>query len=163
FFSFLLEYSLPLYFGARTAAAEARGGSYPPDAWSNLWKYQQTVWIVGPFLAGLLSRRYGERVVWGAALVAGAVIPLALLYVPEPALMRLLAVWLGATGSLAWIAGFSLVQAVAPGRKGLANGLMMTVVGVSSLFSPLVGRAMLYGPELAGLAGAGDWAAAASR
>src|SRR5262245_50772066 len=40
---------------------------------------------------------------------------------------------------------------------------MMTVVGVSGLFGPLVGRAILYGGELAGLIGAGDWAAAASR
>src|SRR6516164_3136280 len=103
FFSFLLEYCLPLYFGARGAAAQARGGSYPPDAWSVLWKYQQTVWIVGPFLAGLLSRCYGERLVWGAALLGQSVIPLALLYDPEPALMPLLALWLGATGSLAWI------------------------------------------------------------
>jgi MFS family permease len=163
FFGYLLEYSLPLYFGARSMAAQARGGSYPPDAWSVLWKYQQTVWIVGPFLAGLLSRRYGERLVWGAALLAQAIVPLALLYDPEPALMPLLALLLGATGSLAWIAGFSLVQAVAPGRKGLANGLMMTVVGVSGLFGPLVGRAMLYGAELTALAARGDWAAAGSR
>src|SRR5438094_69687 len=33
FFGYLLEYCLPLYFGARSTAAQARGGSYPPDAW----------------------------------------------------------------------------------------------------------------------------------
>jgi hypothetical protein len=157
FFGSLLDYALPLYFGALSQAAEARGGRYPADAWSVLFKYQQTVWIAGPLLAGLLARRYGERLVWSAALAAQAVIPLVLLTEPAPGVLKLLALGLGLTGTLTWIAGVSFVQMVTPDQKGLANGLMMGSLGVGSIFAPLIGRALLYQGELDRLASAGDW------
>jgi hypothetical protein len=69
FYASILEYSLPLYFGALSSAAEAAGGSYPANIWSTLVKYQVTPWIIGPVLAGLLARRYGERFVWSGALL----------------------------------------------------------------------------------------------
>jgi hypothetical protein len=163
FFGALLDYCLPLYFGALNQEAQARGSSYPMDAWSVLWKYQQIVWIIGPFLAGLFSQRYGERFVWGAALLGQAVIPLALYLDPDPEHLRPVAMWLGLTGSLAWIAGVSLVQAVAPAQKGLANGLTMATLGVGSIVAPVLGKVLLYWPELAGLVAAGEWSAAGKR
>ena len=42
FYASILEYSLPLYFGALSDAAEAVGGSYPADIWSKLVKYKIT-------------------------------------------------------------------------------------------------------------------------
>src|SRR5262249_49366364 len=129
----------------------------PADAWSVLFKYQQTVWIAGPFLAGLFARRYGERLVWSAALAVQAIIPLVLLTDPAPGILKLLALGLGLTGTLTLIAGVSFVQMVAPEEKGLANGLMMGSLGVGSMFAPLAGRALLYQGELDRLASAGNW------
>ena len=70
---------------------------------------------------------------------------------PIARVVKLLSFWQGLAGAMMWIAGLSLVQMVAPGRKGLSNGLMMASVGVGSIVGPLSGRAMLYHRELLGL------------
>ena len=56
-----------------------------------------------------------------------------------------------------WIAGLSLVQMVAPHKKGLSNGLMMVSTGIGSVFGPIFGRILLYREELGGLAHGGQW------
>jgi MFS family permease len=163
FYAAILDYALPLYFSALSTAAEARGGQFPADIWSQLVKYQVTPWIVGPLLAGLVARRYGERIVWSAALLGQAAIPIVLSVNPAPGVIPLLALWQGLTGALMWIAGISLVQMVAPEKKGLANGLMMTSVGAGSVCGPIVGRFLLYRDELLALVGDGDWRSAGDR
>ena len=157
FYVSTLEYSLPLYFGALGAAAEAAGGSFPADIWSKLVKYQVTLWIVGPILAGLLARRYGERLVWCGALLGKVFVPLTLALWPEPNVIMVLALWQGFTGALMWIAGVSLVQMVRPEKKGLSNGLMMASLGLGSILGPVVGRCLLYRRELGEHLVAGDW------
>ena len=163
FYAAALDYSLPLYFGALNETARGQGGSFPVDAWSVLWKYQQSVWIVGPFLAGLLSRRYGERKVWSMALVGSAVIPLALIAQPKMEVVKILALWLGFTGSIAWIAGVSLVQMVPARQKGLSNGLLMASLGVGSIGGAVVGRGLLYQSELNATLNSYGWVAALQR
>lgn len=163
FYAAVLDYILPLYFSALSVAAAAQGRSYPADIWSQLVKYQVTPWIVGPIAAGLLARRYGERVVWSAALLGQVVVPLVLLIQPSPALIPLLALWQGANGALMWIAGISLVQMVAPEKRGLANGLMMTAVGAGSIFGPLAARLLLYRHELIPLLRLQEWSTFAAR
>lgn len=163
FYAAVLEYSLPLYFSARSDTAAARGDSFPADIWSQLAKYQVTPWIVGPIAAGLLARRYGERIVWSGALLGQALIPLALALEPSATLIPLVALWQGITGALMWIAGISLVQMVPLEKKGLANGLMMTAMGAGSVFGPLGGRIMLYRSELWTLSQEGAWSTIASR
>jgi len=148
FYVSVLDYCLPLYFGALSAAAEAAGGSYPADLWSKLVKYQVTPWIVGPLLAGLMARRYGERLVWCGALLGKIVVPLLLAIAPQPNVIKALAFWQGFTGALMWIAGVSLIQMVPLNKKGLSNGLMMTSLGVGSVLGPVCGRALLYRNEL---------------
>jgi len=148
FYASILEYSLPLYFGALSDAAKAAGGTYPADIWSTLVTYQVTPWIIGPVLAGLLARRYGERVIWSIALLGKALVPLVLATAPYPNVIKMLALWQGFTGSLMWIAGVSLIQMVAPEKKGLSNGLMMASLGVGSVVGPVSGRALLYRHEL---------------
>ena len=160
FYLTTLEYVLPLYFSALADVARAAGGVTKADVYTNIYstlvKYQVTPWIVGPILAGLLSRRYGERRVWAWAQCAMAVIPITLIYLPTPLVIKTMALWSGVTGALMWIGGVLLVQMVAPGRKGLSNGLMMTALGVGSFLGPLSGRAMLYHQELGGFLQQGD-------
>ncbi len=157
FYASILEYSLPLYFGALSSAAEAAGGSYPADIWSTLIKYQVTPWIVGPLLAGLLARRYGERVIWSGALLGKMAVPLLLATAPHPNVIKVLALWQGFTGALMWIAGISLIQMVAPEKKGLSNGLMMASLGVGSAMGPVGGRALLHRSELSSMIADGKW------
>ncbi len=152
-----LEYALPLYFGALRDAAEAKGRTYPVDIWSKLVKYQIVPWISGPLLAGLLSRRYGERIVWSGALLGKAIIPVILAVKPQPHVILLLALWQGLTGAVMWIAGVSLIQMVTPGRRGLSNGLMMTSLGLGSVLGPLGARALIYRAELGDRIAQGDW------
>jgi MFS family permease len=154
FYVSILEYSLPLYFGALRDVSEAL---YPADLWSQLVKYQVTSWIIGPVLAGLLARRYGERMIWSGALLGKVIVPLLLAFAPRPEVIKVLALWQGFTGALMWIAGVSLVQMVAPERKGLSNGLMMASLGVGSLVGPICGRGLLYRAELRGLAADANW------
>lgn len=148
FYVSVLDYCLPLYFGALSAAAKATGGSYPADIWSKLVKYQVTPWIVGPLLAGLLARRYGERLIWSGALLGKIAVPLLLAVAPRPNVITAVAFWQGFTGAVMWIAGVSLIQMVPPNRKGLSNGLMMASLGVGSVLGPVCGRALLYRNEL---------------
>src|SRR5262245_1603055 len=163
FYAAVLEYALPLYFGARSTEAAAHGGSFPADIWSQLVKYQVTPWIIGPIAAGLLARRYGERMVWSVALLGPAVIPLVLALDQSPAPIPLVALWQGLTGALMWIAGISLVQMVPPEKKGLANGLMMTAVGAGSVFGPLGARCLIHRGELKSLIDDGNWTSAIYR
>jgi MFS family permease len=151
------EYTLPLYFGALGDVAAAHGASYPPDVWSAFVKYQVTAWIVGPFLAGLMARRYGECAVWSAAMLGEAIVPLVLAIDPDPRMVKVLALWQGITGSLMWIALVSLIQMVPPERKGLSNGLMMASMGLGSIAGPLSGRALIYRQELGRFLAGGDW------
>ena len=112
-----LEYALPLYFEARAEVAKLTGGSFPPDVWAQVVKYKVAAWVLGPLLAGLLARRYGERAVWCGSLLGKVFIPLALTTHPHPNLISALAFWQGFTGALMWIAGISLVQMVVPEKK----------------------------------------------
>jgi hypothetical protein len=157
FYAAILEYALPLYFGALGEAARAQGGTYPADIWSELVKYQQTPWIIGPLLAGLLARRYGERIVWSGAQLGMVVIPVMLAIHPQPTAIKIVALWYGLTGALMWIGGVSLAQMVPAGKKGLSNALMMTSIGVGSMLGPLASRAMLYRQELGIPLIEGDW------
>ncbi|MEA1952243.1 MAG: MFS transporter [Planctomycetota bacterium] len=160
FYLAALEYMLPLYFSALADAARAAGD--PTEAgvyasiYSTLMKYQVTPWIVGPIMAGMLSRRYGERRVWAYAQLAMVIIPVMLVYLPTPLVIKTMALWSGITGALIWIGGVSLVQMVAPERKGLSNGLMMASLGVGSLVGPICARGLLYREELGGLLHEGD-------
>ncbi|MFV2068885.1 MAG: MFS transporter, partial [Pirellulales bacterium] len=120
-------------------------------------KYQVTPWIIGPVLAGLLARRYGERVIWSGALLGKMAVPLLLAIAPHPNVIKGLALWQGLTGALMWIAGISLVQMVAPEKKGLSNGLMMASLGVGSVVGSIGGRALLYRGELGSLVADGSW------
>jgi MFS family permease len=146
----MLDYALPLFFGALSEDARAKGGFYPADIFSQAIKYQVTPWIVGPVLAGLLARRYGERAVWSGAQIGMVLVPAALALSPSSAVVKLIALWSGITGALMWIGGVSLVQMVPDHRKGLSNGWMMASLGVGSLLGPIGGRAMLYHEELGG-------------
>ena len=197
-----LEYSLPLYFEARSEISlthhrqslsllnlplysEARsgippgssqdfpedawvpfevenlGGSirqpFPQDAWAHLVKYKITAWLIGPLAAGLLSRRYGEKVVWGTALAGKVVIPLTLMTHPEANVIAPLAVWQGVTGALMWTAGASMFQMVAPEKKGFSNAWMMVSIALGSLLTPFFARGFIHYPELMGLLGQSDW------
>ena len=157
FYTSILDYSLPLFFGALSEAAEAEGGSYPADIWSKLVLLQVLPWIVGPFMSGILARRYGERLVWSGALFGKAIVPLMLAVNPTPFVVQMLAMWQGFTGALMWIAGISLVQMVVPEKKGLSNGSMMASLGIGSVFGPICGRALLHRAELGSLAASGQW------
>jgi hypothetical protein len=137
-----------LYFGALETQAEAAGGHFPADMWSQYQKYTVTVWIICPLIAGLLSRRYGERFVWSFAQLAMIPITVLLIYRPTPSVVLIVALWLGVTSTLAWVGGISLVQVVRAEKKGLSNTVMMVGLGVGSLMAPICGRAMLYWREL---------------
>ena len=157
FYMNVLEYALPLYFEARTSSDVQSGGSFPLDVWAEVIKYKFTAWLVGPVVAGLLCRRYGERLVWGASLAAKMPVPLILAMHPHPNLIAVLAIWQGFTGALLWIAGASMFQMVAPNRKGFSNACMMTSIGVGSLLAPFAGRGFIYRSELSSLISEGNW------
>ena len=154
FYTNILEYSLPLYFDALQV---------PNDMWSNLVKYKLAAWIIGSALAGLLSRRYGERLVWSASMLGKVVVLLGLIYYPTPLAIILLSIWQGFTGALMWIAGVSFIQMVPDSRKGLSNGLVMVSIGVGAVFGALIGRATIYADELKPLLLQGDLAGIGSR
>jgi len=142
-FSAVLEYSLPLFFNALP--------NYPRGMWAGLVAWQVAPWCIGPFLAGLLARRYGERRVWAASLWGLGLVPLVLLTLPQPAMVAPLAFWNGLMGALMWVGGISLAQVVPEDKKGLANGLVMTALGVGSVVGPLLGRAVLWQEQCAQL------------
>ena len=158
FYMNMLEYALPLYFEARSQAAELTGGSFPLDVWAEVVKYKLLPWIIGPLMAGLLARRYGERAVWSGALLGKVIIPLVLAYHPHPNLISVLAIWQGFTGALMWIAGISLVQMVVPDRKGFSNGAMMASLGLGCVLGQVGGRFLIYFEEFMSLLRAGNWA-----
>lgn len=156
FYANLLDYALPLYLGAREAAAEAAGGSFPRGMYATAAIWRVTPWIIGPILAGLFSRLIGERRVWAFALLGKLAVPLTLAMHPHPQTISLMAIWQGFTGALMWIAGLSLVQMVPAHRKGYANGLLMTSMGVGSLLGPICGRVLLYRQEVGALFASGE-------
>jgi len=153
----VLEYSLPLYFEARSEIASSSGDHFPLNVWAELVKYKITAWLIGPLAAGLLSRRYGERFVWGAALAGKVVIPLTLMMHPGANIIAPLAVWQGFTGALMWTAGASMFQMVAPERKGFANAWMMVSIALGSLFAPFAARGFIHRQELLGLIEQSNW------
>ena len=110
FYAAVLEYLLPLYFSALREVDP----NYPADIYSQLMKYQVTPWFFMPVLAGLLSRRYGERRVWCFSQIGMAAIPLALILDPQPTVVKIVSFWSGITSALLWISGVSLVQMVRP-------------------------------------------------
>ncbi len=148
FFAGILDYSLPLYFKAL---------GYPESGWAQLVAWQTAPWFFAPILAGLLSRQFGERRVWGAAMLGQAVVPAFLATVPDVEMLAPVAFWYGFTGALMWIGGISLAQVVPAHKKGLANGLMMMSLGVGNLLGPLLGRAILWHEQVRALADAGEW------
>ncbi len=89
FYATVLEYLPPLYF----SALQAVDPHYPENMYSQLMKYQTTPWFFMPVVAGLLSRRYGERRVWCFAQLGMVVIPLALIYCPTPIMVKMVAFW----------------------------------------------------------------------
>ncbi len=155
----LLDYTLPLYFSALSAA----GLGYPSDLWSQLSKIRIVPYIAVSIVAGLLARRYGERLLWSASLLLQFLVPMAFALSLKPSLIPAIALWQGATGALMWTAGISLVQMVAPAKKGLANGLVMSAMGVGSFFGPIFGRFLLYRHELSPLSRDGNWVVWAAR
>lgn len=157
FYGNILEYALPLYFEARTEVARLAGGEFPLDVWAEVVKYKVTAWLVGPLAAGLFARRYGERVVWSAALLGKVPVPVILAMHPHPNVMAALAIWQGFTGALMWIAGASMFQMVVPGKKAFSNAWMMMSIGIGSVVGPFVGRGILYRDELKSLIGERDW------
>ena len=167
FYASILEYVLPLYFSAMGEAAASAGRTETARAWDEVWStlvvYKVAPWIVGPMLAGLLSRRYGERFVWSGALLGKVLVPISLALGPPLGAIPVLALWQGFTGALMWIAGVSLVQMVPARRKGLSNGLMLVSLGIGSVTGPVVGRAIIYQAELSELAVQGQWSALSSR
>ncbi|MBQ15730.1 MAG: hypothetical protein CMJ65_01260 [Planctomycetaceae bacterium] len=156
FYANLLDYALPLYLGAREAAALETGGSFPRGMFATLAIWRVTPWIIGPMIAGVLARLIGERTVWSLALAGKLAVPLTLVFHPHPDYIAMLAIWQGFTGALMWIAGLSLVQMVTPERKGFSNGLLMTSMGIGSLLGPICGRLLLYRVELVELISAGE-------
>src|SRR5690349_5916102 len=79
FFAELMEYSLPLYFSALKG--------FPKSVWAELMAWLVVPWSFAPLLAGLLARRFGERRVWGAAMLGQAVVPALLVAVPQPSIV----------------------------------------------------------------------------
>ena len=119
-----------------------------------IWRV--TPWIIGPIMAGLFSRLFGERIVWSLALFGKLAVPLTLATHPHPDVISLMAIWQGFTGALMWIAGLSLVQMVPTDRKGFANGMLMTSMGIGSLMGPICGRVLLYRGEVGELISGGQ-------
>ena len=154
FYTNILEYALPLYFDALQID---RG------MWSELIKYKLTTWIIGSALAGLLSRRYGERWVWSCALLGKIIVLLGLIYYPTPRVIILLSAWQGLTGALMWIAAVSLIQMVPDNRKGFSNALVMVSLGVGAVFGALIGRFIIYLGELKPLLSQSDYGGVCSR
>jgi MFS family permease len=149
FFAAVLEYSLPLYFNALE--------SFPDGTWARLAAWLVAPWAFVPFLAGLLARRFGERRVWGAAMLGQAVVPALFAAIPEPWIVAPAAFWYGSMNALIWIGGISLTQIVPANKKGLANGLVMMSLGLGSFLGPLVGRAILWHDQVAALVHEGAW------
>ena len=140
FYMEVLNYGLPLYFRAVP--------TYEPSLWSNVIKYQVSAWVIGPLLAGVLARRYGERLIWSFSLIGKSIIPFCLLITPPANIVLLLSLWQGLTGAVMWIAGVSLIQMVPAARKGLSNGAMMVSMGIGSFVGPIVARILLHRHQL---------------
>ena len=141
-----LEYLPPLYFNALRASTQVTEDLllYPADLWSQFIKYQTTAWLIGPLIAGIMARHYGERKVWSFAQFAMAPITLLLIFRPDPIVIMAIGFWSGITGSLIWIGGISLMQMTSPDKKGLSNGIMMFSLGAGSFLAPVCGRTMIY-------------------
>ena len=105
FYANMLDYALPLYLGARETAAELAGTSFPRGMYVTAAIWRVTPWVIGPIMAGLGSRLFGERRVWALALFAKVAVPLSLAAHPHPETIASLAIWQGFTGALMWIAG----------------------------------------------------------
>jgi len=149
FFAAILDYSLPLYFNALEG--------FPEGTWANLAAWVVAPWAVAPVLAGLLARRFGERRVWGAAMLGQAAVPVLLVVIPQPWIVSPAACWYGLMNALVWIGGISLTQVVPANKKGLANGLVMMSLGLGSFMGPLVGRAILWHDQVGSLVDQGNW------
>ena len=151
FYANVLDYCLPLYCEVRETLPGPHGSTYSNGIWLDLMLYRLTPWIIGPMLAGLLTRFYGERRVWCAALIGKTAIPFTLAMHPPESWIAPLAIWQGLTGVMMWISGISLIQMVAPEKKGLANGALFTSMGIGSVLGPACGRLLLYRGEFGAL------------
>jgi len=149
FFAAVLEYSLPLYFNALEG--------FPKGMWASLAAWVVAPWAFAPILAGLLARRFGERRVWGAAMLGQAAVPAVFAAIPQPWIVAPAAFWYGFTNALVWIGGISLTQVVPADKKGLANGLVMMSLGLGSFLGPLAGRAILWHDQVSALIEQGVW------
>ena len=157
FYANVLDYCLPLYLNARASLASSSGETFSSGVWADLMTYRVTPWMVGPLLAGLLARWYGEKKVWCAALIGKLCIPLSLGLHPPQYLIGILAFWQGLTGAVMWIAGISLVQMVPDKWKGTSNAVMFASLGLGSFFGPLFGRLVLYREAILNRMSGGDW------
>ena len=157
FYANVLDYCLPLYCEVRETLPGPDGSTYSNGIWLDLMLYRLTPWIIGPMLAGLLTRFYGERRVWCAALIGKTAIPFTLAMHPPESWILPLAIWQGLTGVMMWISGISLIQMVAPEKKGLANGALFTSMGIGSVLGPACGRLLLYRGEFGALWTTGTW------
>ncbi|MFN0196729.1 MAG: MFS transporter [Planctomycetaceae bacterium] len=136
----LQQYLFPLYFTAK---------GLPADAWES-WSYAEVIaWIVGPLFAGRLCHRYGERRIWGLGLLMGTAVVGSVWLIPTDTaqsdpnaqvVLSGLGFLNGMWSSFVWVAGTSLCQAVSIERRGLANSLMLTAMGLGSLAGPSFGR-----------------------
>ena len=82
FYANVLDYCLPLYLNAHASLASSSGETFSSGVWADLMTYRVTPWVVGPLLAGLLARWYGEKKVWCAALIGK--LCLSLIHISEP-------------------------------------------------------------------------------
>src|SRR5262249_33787108 len=130
---------------------------FPKSVWADLAAWQVAPWFFAPILAGLLSRQFGERRVWGAAMLGQAAVPALLAAHPRPWIVAPVSCWDGFTGALMWIGGISLAQVVPAHKRGLANGLVMMSLGAGSLLGPLAGRAILWHDQVRLLTGQNAW------
>ena len=125
---------LPLFFNSR---------GLPHGAWETFNLYLLLSCVPAPFIAGVLSERFGERYLWSAGLVITAIAGLLTPFVLVTNMVVILALLCGTGMMFCWVGGTSLVQAVPKKEKGKANALFLVALGVGSISGPVLGSNML--------------------
>lgn len=136
---FALAYSLPLFF-------EKNG--FGKGAWPRFVAYQAAPWCVSALLGGLLARRFGERRLWVATLLAQVLVPGVLIAYQHESIIAPLAIWAGFSNGVMWVSGMSITQMVPTYRTALANAVVLTALGVGGFAGPLVARVVLRQDEV---------------
>ncbi|MDA1256701.1 MAG: MFS transporter [Chloroflexi bacterium] len=123
---------------------EARGGYSDLEIGFTLMALSIAAFVVSP-LAGRMADRLGRRMpaVFGAATMTAAAVPLAIegAGISVPTLIVTLTVFGVGFGAITPILQTSSVEAVPPGRAGMASGVFST----SRYFGSIVGAAILAG------------------